>query len=128
MPPDERQDRLAPDQRPVALVVWMNRHRGIAKHGLGTDSGDHDAAASLHVVADRVERVCLAALLDLQVRGRRATARVPVDDVAVAIDPALLVELDEDLHDRTGVALVERKTLFGIVARGTKPLELLANG
>ncbi len=67
MAADERQDRLAPNQRLVALVLGMHRHGGVAEHRLGTDGGDRDAATPLQVVANRVERVGLAALLDLEV-------------------------------------------------------------
>ncbi len=121
----QRQDRRASDQLAVALVVGVDRHRGVPQHRLRAHRRDRHRAPTLEVVADRVQRVGLAALLDLQVGDRRARAGVPVDDVPVAVDEALLVERHEHLHDRAVVALVEREALFGVVARGPQPLELL---
>ncbi len=122
---DQRQDRRAPDQLAVALVVWVDRHRGVAQHRLGAHRGDRHAPPALDVVANRVQRVGLAALLDLQVGDRRARAGVPVDDVAVAVDEALLVQRHEHRDHRAVVVLVEGEALFGVVARGPQPLELL---
>jgi hypothetical protein len=63
-----------------------------------------------------VERVGDLAVLDLEVGDRRARARVPVDEVVVAVDEALVVEVDEDLQHRRDVALVEREALVVVVA------------
>ena len=65
------------------------------------------------------------ALLDLEVGDGRARPGVPVDEVVVAVDQALVVEVDEDLHDRLHVALVEREALVLVVHRGAEALELL---
>ena len=100
-PPDERQERRLPHQARVAVVVGMDRDRRVGEHRLGPDGGDRDgAAAALERVVDPVERVGDLALLDLEVGDRRARARVPVDHVVVAVDQALVVEVDEDLQDR----------------------------
>src|SRR6185437_7723207 len=125
MASDQRQDRVASDELAIALVLGMNSHGCIAEYRLGTNSRDRYRAATVQVVADRVERVDLAALLHLEVCDRRASARVPVDDVAVAIDPALLVKTHEHLCHRTRVALIQGEALLRVVARGTEPLELL---
>ena len=123
--PDERQDRRAPDQLAVALVVRVDRHRRVGQHRLGPHRGDRHLPAALEVVVDRVEHVVDLALLDLEVRDGRAAARVPVDDVAVAVDVALLVQVDEHPHDRARVGVVEREALLRVVAGRSEPLELL---
>jgi hypothetical protein len=76
-------------------------------------------------VGDRVERVGLLALLDLEVGDRRAAAGVPVDEVVVAVDAAALEQRDEDAHDGVGVGAVEREALVLVVAGGAEPLVLL---
>ena len=50
---------------------------------------------------------------------------IPVDHPVVAVDQALVVELDEHLHHRAHVAGVEREALLGVVERGPEALELL---
>jgi hypothetical protein len=84
------------------------------------------ALARRQRVGDRVQRVDHPlALLDLEVGDRRAQARVPVDHVVVAVDQALLVELDEDLEHGLDVGLVHREALVLVVERGAEALELL---
>ena len=123
---DERQDRGLADQPRVARVVGMHRDRGVGQHRLRPHRGDGDrAAARGHRVVDVVERVGDLALLDLEVGDRRARAGIPVDHPVVAVDQALVVEVDEDLEHRAHVALVEREALLVVDARGPEALELL---
>jgi len=91
----------------------------------GRNGGHGHLAAAVEVVVDVVEGVVDLALLDFEVGDRRAAARIPVDDVAVAVDVALLVEVHEHAHDRSHVALVEGEPLLVVVAGRTEPLELL---
>ena len=124
--PDQRQDRLAPDQLAVALVAWVHRDRGVGEHRLRAHRRDHDLARAVRErVGDPVEGVGLLALLDLEVGDRRARSRVPVDHVVVAVDQPALEQRDEDREDRVDVALVEREALVGEVARRAQPLVLL---
>ena len=97
---DERQHGLLADELRVALVVGMHRDGGVGEHRLRAHRRDHELAlAGGQRVGDRVQRVDDAlALLDLEVGDRRAQPRIPVDHVVVAVDQALLVELDEDLQ------------------------------
>ena len=44
LPAHQRQAQGAPDQPPVALVVGVHRHRGVAEHGLRPGGGHLDAA------------------------------------------------------------------------------------
>ncbi len=125
MPSDERQDRGATDELAVALVLGVDRHRGVPQHRLRAHRRDRHGAPVLEVVADRVQVSVSRALLDLQVGDRRVAAGIPVDDVAIAVDQALLVERHEHLHHRAVVALVQGEALVAVVARGPQPLELL---
>ena len=126
-PPDEREHHLAPDEVAVAIVVRVHRDRRVGQHRLRPHRGDHHLAAAVgQRVGDRVQRVDDAlAVLDLEVGDRRAQARVPVDHVGVAVDEALLVEVDEDLQDRADVALVHREALVVVVELRAEALELL---
>ena len=125
--PDERQDRRLPDQVLVALVVRVHRDGGVGEHRLRAHGRDRDhlALAAGERVRDVGERVDDLAVLDLEVGDRRAGARIPVDHVVVAVDVALLVEVDEDLQDGLVVAGVEREALVLVVERGAEALELL---
>ncbi len=126
-PPDERQDELLADERRVALVVGVHRDGGVGEQRLRAHGRDDDLAlAGGQRVGDRVHRVDdPLAILDLEVGDRRAQARVPVDEVVVAVDEPLLVELDEDLEHGLGVVLVHREALVGVVERRAEALELL---
>ncbi len=117
---DDRQDRRAPDQVAVALVLRVHRDGGVGQHRLRAHRGHDDLAAALQRVGDRVQRVGDLALLDLEVADRRAQARVPVDHAVVAVDQALVVERDEHAQDGLGVALVQREALVLVVA-ATRP-------
>ena len=125
---DERQDRVLADQAGVALVVGIDRDRCVGEHRLRPHRRDGDRPRSRRQrVVDHVERVLHLALLDLEVGDRGAGAGVPVDHVVVAVDQALLVELDEDLRDRLGVGGVHREALVAVVERRAEPLELLGD-
>ena len=124
--PDEGQHRRLADQVAVALVVGVDRDRGVGQHRLRAHGGDHDLAVAVRErVGDVEELVGDLAVLDLEVGDGRARPGVPVDEVVVAVDQALVVEVDEDLHDRLHVALVEGEALVLVVHRGAEALELL---
>ena len=48
----------------------------------------------------------------------------PVDDPVVAVDPAALVQVDEEAHDGADVVLVHREALALVVERAPEPPEL----
>ena len=50
--------------------------------------------------------------------------RAPVDDPVRAVDPAPLVEVDEEAHHRADVAVVHREALARVVERGAEAAEL----
>ena len=115
--PDDRQDRLLADQPAVAVIVGMDGDRGVGEHRLGADRGDrHCARSRRQGVVDVVEGVGDLAILDLEVGDRRARARIPVDQVPVAVDVALLVEGDEHPQHGIGVRRIEGEALVGVVA------------
>ena len=98
---DQRQQAVAADQLAVAIVVGVDGDGGVGQHRLRTHRGHgQDPLGALHRVVDRVQRVGDLAVLDLEVGDRRARARVPIDQVVVAVDVALLVQRDEDAVDR----------------------------
>ena len=128
-PADDRQDRHLADQPRVAVVVRVDGDRRVGQHRLRPHGGDRQrAVAGLERVVDVVEGVGDLALLDLEVRDGRPRPGVPVDHVVVAVDQALLVEVDEDLLDRAHVRRVEREALVLVVRRGAEALELLDDG
>ena len=55
----------------------------------------------------------------------KARAGIPVDEIVVAVDQALVVERHEDLQHRADVAVVEREALVLVVARRAQALELV---
>jgi hypothetical protein len=125
-PPDQRQDRLAPHEIAVALVLRVHRDRGVSEHRLGPDGGHGDApVAGGQWIVDVVQGVRHPAVLDLEVGDRRPAPRIPVDHVAVAVDVALLVQGDEHARHGRGVVLIEREVLVLVVAGGAEALELL---
>src|SRR5579875_3606578 len=125
-PAYDRQDRLPADQLAIALVARVDRDRRVGEDRLGPHRGDRDhALVGGQRVVDEAELIGYLTVLDLEVGDRRATARVPVDQVAIAVDVALLVKLDEHLLHRAGVPLVEREALLVVVAGGAEPFELL---
>jgi hypothetical protein len=100
----------------------VDRQRGVGQHRLGPHGGDGDGPrAALERVLDPVQGVGDLALLDLEVGDRRARPWVPVDHVVVAVDQALLVQVDEDLEDGLDVAVVEREALVLVVDGGAEP-------
>ena len=123
---NQRQDDRLADEIPVALVLGVDRNGGIAEHRLRTGGGQNDLAAA---VAERVAQVpevaCLLLILNLGVRDGGHAVRAPVDDALALVDEALVVEVDKDLLDRLGAALIEGEALAVPVAGGAQLFELL---
>ena len=123
---DERQDCGLPDEPRVAIVMRAHRDGGIGQHRLRAHGCDGDrAVAGLERIVDLVEGVLHLAVLHLQVRDRRAGARVPVHHVVVAVDVALVEERHEHLVDRSHISLVHREALAFVVAGRPEALVLL---
>ena len=120
---------LAFQQRLVAVVVRVHRHGHVGQHRLGARGGDHDVART---VAERVLEVPEAALnlarFHFEVADRGLQARVPVYQPLVAVDQALIVEVDEDLHHRPGEVRVHGELLAAPVHRAAEAPQLAGNG
>ncbi len=124
--PNERQDRALADQALIALIVGVHGDRRVGEHRLRSHRGDRDRARpGDERIVDVVELVGHLDVLDLEIRDRRAAPRIPVDQVPVAVDVALLVQGDEHAQDRLHVLVIEREPLFAVVAGGAEALELL---
>ncbi len=119
------QNRLLPDELAVALVLGVNGDGDIREHRRRAHGRDRDVARAVgERVADRVERVVLVRVVDLEVGDRARAARAPVDDAVVAIEEPSVVEVDEVLEDGAHVALVQREALAPVVERGPEAPEL----
>ena len=122
-PGRQRQPHLAADQVGVAGVVGVDRHRGVAQHGLGAGGGHHDAVVAVPV-PDRDEFAVLVAVVHLDVGQGGQAARAPVDDPLGAVDELVVEEpLEHGLHG-AGEALVHREPLTGPVHAVTEAAHL----
>ncbi len=145
----DRQGHELAHQTLVALILRVNGHAGVAQHGLRPGRGDDDEAARLelgrlavlvegdrvligHAVGQRIGEVPIGAvdllLLDLQVRDGRLEMRVPVHQTLVAIDQAVLVQLDEDLADGGVQPFVQGEAFAAPVARRAQATQLAHDG
>src|SRR5690606_19587646 len=83
---DQRQQHVAADQVPVALVFRMHGHGGVAQHGFRASGGDHQVGQTLggpgalgQRVAQVPEVALLVVALHLQVGDGGVQLGVPVD-------------------------------------------------
>ena len=124
----QRQDAGLADEVLELLILRVDRHTGIAQHGLRTGGGDDDIAAA---VAQRVANVPQVArlvhILHLGVRQRCQAVGAPVDDAAALVDQALVVQLAERLADSAGASLVHGEAAAIPIAGRTHLLLLLHN-
>ena len=113
-----RQDHMLADGVLVALVIGMHRNRHIGEHGFGPRGRDFDEVLSVvegYTIRERIFEVpkttrdCL--LLDFQIGNRGLELRVPVHQPLVAIDQAVIVEVDEHLENGLGEMLVHGELL-----------------
>ena len=122
----------------VAGVFGMDGHAGVAEHGLRAGGGDGDVAPIFALrerengvgqgIADVVELAVLFLVFHFQVGEGGGATGAPVDDALVAVDEALVVEVDEGGADGLGRARVKGEAQAGPVAGGAQPLVLLVDG
>ena len=126
LPADERKHGGLADDILIAFVRGVDGNRGIAEHRLRTRRCDDERLRrALDGVSDVPEVAGLLLILDLRVGKRGRAARAPVDYAVASVDEPLVVEVDEDLLDRLGTALVHREALPAPVAGRAELAELL---
>ena len=121
--PDQRADQV-----PIARVVGVHPHAGVAQHRLGTGGRHDEVTAPLERVPDPPDAAVLLFLLRLLVGERGETARAPVDDVLAAIDQVPFVPVHEHLAHRAGEPVAEGVVLPGPVAAGAEGADLPEDG
>ncbi len=101
-PVHERVRQAGTDQMAVALVVGMDRDRGVAQHRLDPSGGHHDVGLRVlqRAVPEGHQLTVDVLVVDLEVRDRRLEHRRPVDQPLGLIDQARVVEPLEDRPDR----------------------------
>ncbi len=133
-PAEERQDRLAADQRPVAIVVGVHRHRRVAEDRLGARGGHGDpgfgigrAVGQGEVVANVPQRPGLFVLDVLQVADGGATAGAPVDERLAPVGQVRVPQTLEGDPHRPRAAGIHGEALPRPVGAGTKAAHLAAD-
>ena len=124
----QRQRHLFADERAVALIVGIDRHRHVTQHGFRPGRRDDDGLAILRVdqrIADLPELALLLFAVDLEIGYRGAELGVPVDEALAAVDEAVVVKTHEGLEHRRRESSVHRKALARPVSRVPQPTHLL---
>ena len=83
------------DEVTEPLVLRVHGHRDVGEDGLGPHRRYPHGAAALELVGQLVELALPLLTVNLEVGQNGLAERVPVDDPLLAVDLALLVELDE---------------------------------
>ncbi len=110
----------------IALVLGVDRHRGVSQQGLGPGGGHGEVAVARgQGIADIIEVAVVGVVLHLQIGQGRLTAGAPVDDVVAFVDQAFLIEADEDLPHRPGQPCIQGEALPAPVAGGAQALQLV---
>ncbi len=129
VPLDERDAHEPPDEAGVALVVRMDRDRGVAEDRLRPGGGDRDRGVRVgpaggrvdEVVANGPQRPGLGRGHHLEVADARPAARTPVDERLGAVREVRLVQPLEGDADGLGRALVHRVAQAAPVERPADP-------
>ncbi len=116
---------LLADEAGVALVVGMDGDGDVGEDRRRPHGRDrHVARAVGQRIADVDELVVHLHVVELEVGERAEVERAPVDDAVVAVEPAALPEVDEELQDGADVAVVHREALAPVVHRRAHAPEL----
>ena len=128
-PIGQRQRDLLTLQVTVAIVVRVNRNRGVTEHGLRPCRRDDDVPAAVRQRIPDVPQVTLFFFgQHLQIGYRCAQHGIPVDQTLAAIDQSFFIELNEGLADCLRAAVVHREALVLPVHRSAHAPELLRDG
>ena len=130
----DRRDYMFANDALVALVARVDRHRHVGEHRFGPRGRDDDVILTVvqsDAVRERVFEVPEAPrdrlLLDLEIADRGLQFRVPVHQPLVAVDEAIVVEVDEDLQHGLGEVRVHRKLLARPVHRTAEAAQLVGD-
>ncbi len=122
---DPRDDDLAADRVPIALVIGMDCNCDVPEDRRGTNRGDRDVTVTVRErVADIRQRVVDVLVCELEIRERREVVRAPVPDPVRTVDPALVPQVHEEPHDRADVCVVHGEPLAPVVERCADAAEL----
>ena len=111
---------------PIALVVGMHHHRGVAEHRLGPRGGHDDLARAVgERIADVPEEAVFLLAHHLEVGHRGLEHRVPADHALAAIDEAFLVEPHEGVGDDLGQLVVHGEVLVAPAHARAEPAHLV---
>ena len=129
--PGDRQDDVLADHALVAGVLGVDGHGHVGQHGFRARGGDHDMVGPVieaHTIGQRIAEPPEAALdlarFDFEVGNRGLELGVPVHQPLVAVDQALIVEVDEDLDHRAGEVRVHRELFAAPVHRAAQAAQL----
>ena len=126
LPVHDGQDAGLAHQMLEPLILGVDGHAGIAHHGLGTGGGHHQIAGAVgQGIADIPQVAGLVGVFHLGVRQGGGAVGAPVDDAAALVDIALLIQVDEDLLNGLGAALVHGKAQPPPVAGAAHGVHLL---
>ena len=129
----EREAQCFAVQVQETLVLGMDGHGHVAKHGLRPRGGDREILASLpavvtvHRVAN-LPQVALVLVVDhFEVADGGLATRTPVDDVRAAIDEPLLVEAHEGFAHGYREVVVHGEVFAVPIDGGAQALHLAEN-
>ncbi len=118
-------DALA-GQGAVALIVGMDRNRGITEHRFRPGRRHHHVAGTVGIrVANMVELALGLLVFDLVVGQGGMAARAPVDDVVSLVDQAFLIQADKNLADGGGQPGIHGEAFALPVTGRAQPLQLV---
>ena len=126
--PHQRQNQRFAHDIPIALIIRVYRHGGIAQQRLRAGGGKFQIPAPvLERVAQMPEVPRFFLIFHLRVGDGGQAFRAPVDDALSAVDQPLVIQAHKHFFHRGGASVVQREALSCPVAGGAKAFELLHN-
>ncbi len=124
-PVSQGQAEHSADQGLVAGVIRMNGNRRVCQHGLRAGGGNLNPPLPFcKGIADGIKTALPFLMLDLDIRDGGGAAGTPIDHALAPVDQALPVEVDKDLADSLGQALIHGETMTLPVTGEAKTLLL----
>ena len=112
LPVQNRQVYVLAHQVLISLIAWMNRNGNIAEHGFRTRCGHDNSFSAIHSRVAEIPILSVFVLvLYLCIRQGRLAARAPVNQAVSAINPAFVVQVDEEFRYGLAAAFVHGKAL-----------------